>query len=151
MTRRSVRMAIAAAAVAGAIAGCGGGSQLSTNSLRNQASRVCRTAVVRTNRIPTPNSPAGTATFLQRGVAVLRPELRRLRSLHPPSDVADVYSTAIDAFSHKLTLLGNAIRGIGRGKDPVIAIKTLQQGLAPTESTEDGAWQALEIPACMNR
>jgi hypothetical protein len=146
-----VRLAASAVAGALAVAACGGGGQLSMTSLRNQASQVCDIAAAKDNRIPTPATPAGTAAFLERGLAVLRPELSRLRALRPPSDVADVYSIAIGAFEHKVTLLGDAVRGLGHGDDPSIAIRSLQQRLAPTESAEDGAWRALEIPACLNR
>jgi hypothetical protein len=140
----------AASAIAFAVSGCGG-SQLSMDALRDQAGQVCDAAMARANRIRPPSTPAGTRVFLERGVAALRPELAQLRALRPPSDVADVYSLALGAFSRKLMLLDDTIRGLGRGTDPVIAIKTLQQGLAPAESAENGAWQALEIPACLNR
>jgi hypothetical protein len=33
----------------------------------------------------------------------------------------------------------------------VSAVETLQQRLTPLEAQEDGAWRALEIPACLNR
>lgn len=141
---------LAASGAALAITGCGGGN-LSLTQLQQQATRVCGTAAAAVNRIPTPASPAGTSAFLEQGVGVLRPELRRLRGLKPPSNDAQVYDTAIAAFSHKLGLVTGTIRGLQRGTDPVIAVKALQRRLSPTESAEDSAWHALEIPACLNR
>ncbi len=137
-------------ALASAVGGCGSG-QLSMSALRDQATQVCVTAATQTGRIPAPASPAGAGTFLRRGVQALTPELAQLRALKPSSDVADVYSTALLAFSHELSLLSDAVRGLDRGADPVSTIRALQRRLAPLESAEDGAWQALQIPACLNR
>jgi hypothetical protein len=88
---------------------------------------------------------------LKHGIAVLRPELAGLRGLHPPNDAADVYSASLTAFANKLGALDTTVREIGGGADPVLAMKSLQGQLAPLESQEDGGWQALEIPACLNR
>lgn len=130
--------------------GCGSGS-LSGTQLRSQATRACQTADGQTDRIPTPTSPDGGVAFLKRGIAALAPELVRLRALRPPSDLAQVYSTAISASSDELRALRATVRGLEADGDPVIAIKTLEQKLAPMESQASGAWQALEVPACVNR
>jgi hypothetical protein len=142
--------AVLASVAALAVAGCGS-KPLSNGELQRQATRVCTQAGARTDRLPTPGSPAGTIAFVRRAVAVMSPELAALKGLKPPGDVADVYSTAIDAFTKKLTALKDSVRDLRGGADPVIAIKTLQQQLGPLESQEDGAWQALAIPACLNR
>jgi hypothetical protein len=131
------------------LTGCGAAS-LSTTELRNQATRVCSAARKQTNLIATPTSPAGGAAFLSQGLAVLGPELAVLRKLRPPRDLAQVYSTAVGAFSQKVAALRETANTLKGGGDPVIAMKTLQQQLAPLESDEDGAWRALEIPSCMN-
>lgn len=133
-----------------AVSGCGS-TPLSTSQLRSGATRVCLLASRQTDRIATPASPAGSDMFLARGIAVLKPELATLRTLRPPSDLADVYATSMNAFANKLRALKDTIRDLSGGEDPVIAIKTLQQELAPIESQENGAWQALQIPACVNR
>ena len=82
---------------------------------------------------------------------MLGPELVSLRSLRASGDAAPVYSTAMVAFQHKLGAIRASIRDLGRGLDPVIAIKTLQQQLTPVEVQENAAWQRLGIPACVNR
>ena len=82
---------------------------------------------------------------------MLDPELRGLRQLQPPSDLRQVYSTAVSSFSQKLDALHQAARAVAGGGDAVVAIKALQQRLAPLEAQEDDAWQALEIPACLSR
>jgi hypothetical protein len=131
-------------------AGCGATS-LSTQELRTQATRLCTAARHQTDRIAAPSSPAGAGPFLSQGIAVLGPELSGLRQLQPSHDVAQVYSTAVSSFSQKLDALHRAAHAVAGGGDAVGAIKTLQQRLAPLEAQEDGAWQALEIPACLNR
>jgi hypothetical protein len=132
------------------LAGCGS-KPLSTTELTNDATRVCTIASRQTDLIPTPASPAGTAAYLRRGIAVMTPELRGLRALRPSNDVADVYATSLGSFAKQLSYLKDTMRDLAGGEDPVIAIKTLQQELGPIESQENGAWQALEIPACVIR
>jgi hypothetical protein len=144
------RSAVLACTVAGiAVTGCGS-TPLSTTDLRADATRMCATATTQTAAIPAPQSPAASGAFLKRGIAILRPELAGLRALKPPGDLAQVYSISVNAFSGKLHALEATVRDLGAGGDPVIAMKVLQQRLAPLESEEDGAWQALQIPACLN-
>jgi hypothetical protein len=128
-----------------------GSSRLSADQLRARATRVCSIAGQRTNRIATPTAPAGGARFLKAGIAVLTPELAQLRALKPPSDLADVYATSISSFSRKLDLLRSAAHQLDSGANPVSAMTALQQRLAPVELAEDGAWRALQVPACLNR
>jgi hypothetical protein len=137
-------------AVAALIAGCGS-SALSSSDLARRATAVCQLAGSQTALIPTPAGPEGSATFLKRGIAVLKPELEQLRSLRPPDDLADVYNVSISSFAKKLSYLNETVHDLAGGADPVIAMRTLQQNLAPVEKQEDGAWQALQIPACVNR
>jgi hypothetical protein len=146
-----VRPAAASAIViAVLLAGCGGSSKLSGDQLRTRATTLCADAGHQTDRIPTPSSPAGGAAFLKRGVAVLEPELAGLKVLKPPTELAQVYSTSIGAFSQKVNAIKAAVRELGSGANPVTAMTALQQRLAPIELAEDGAWQALEVPACLN-
>lgn len=139
--------------IAGALllAGCGGSTTLSTSALRTEATSVCTSANTKMSAIPTPSSPSGTVAFLSRGITVLRPELTQLRSLKPSADVAQVYRISLTAFSHKLEALTTTVRNIDSGGDPVKELQALQAELTPFESSEDGAWQALQIPACVDR
>lgn len=149
--RRRLAAAVAAIAVVGTLlAGCGS-SPLSTSDLHNDATRLCRQASRLTDRIATPTSPAGTQSFLERGIAALTPELAGLRSLRPSSDVADVYNAAVKSLAQQLAYLKDARHDLRSGEDPVIALKTLQQELAPVATQANGGWDALQIPACMTR
>jgi hypothetical protein len=140
------------ALIALAVAGCGSGSRLSARQLRLQANAICSQANRRTARIPTPRGAAGTAQFLNRGIRVFTPELVKLRRLDPPNeDVADVYRTSLQAFSQKLSALKQALRELDHGVSPVTAMTELARRLTPIESSEDAAWRALEVPACLNR
>jgi hypothetical protein len=142
--------ALAATAAALALSGCGG-SSLSNTQLHVRASQICSLANVRTNGIPTPSSPAGTEEFLERGAAALTPALTGLRALHPPEDVADVYSAAVGNLAQKIHKLQLAAHDISRGVDPVRAMRDLQRQLSPLETQENDGWDALELPACMSR
>jgi hypothetical protein len=132
-----------------ALTGCGS-KPLSTGELETQATRVCALASRQTDRIRSPASPAGSELFLRQGIAVLTPALAQLRKLHPPPDVADVYTASLAAFAKKLGYLKAAAHDIAGGQDPVGTMQTLRQQLAPLLSQENGGWQALNVPACVN-
>ena len=142
--------ALSLAVVAFALAGCGSSSP-SLSRLRRQATRICQSALDKSDRIGPPALPSATAPFLRRGAAVLSAELSELRTLKAPAENARVYSAALTAQSRQVVLIDGVVRDIGRGADPVSAIKTLQRRLAPTESAEDAAWRTLDIPACAVR
>jgi hypothetical protein len=135
-----------------ALMGCGSASGgLSARDLRTQATSLCTIAREQTDRIAAPSSPAGAAAFLNQGLAVLQPELKALRQLHPSGDLGEVYKTAITAFAQKVDAVRTAATALAGNGDPVTTMKSLEQQLAPLEEEENGAWQALEIPACLNR
>jgi len=145
---RSARVCVAAATLA--IAGCGSSSP-SDNQVRAQASSICAHANREIGRITTPSAASGGAAFLQQGIASLKPELRALRQIAPPQDSADVWSTAIRSLSGELAQLESTAARIDTGADPVSAFKSLQRTISPLERQADGAWQALQIPACQNQ
>jgi hypothetical protein len=134
--------------VALGLAGCGGASTLSTAQLHTRATLTCNLARRRTNRIATPALPTQGARFLNRGIAVLAPELAALKLMRPPSDMAHDYKLALAASQGELQALRSALRGLKAGNDPVVAIKTLQQQLSPLESRAHVAWSSLDLPAC---
>jgi len=144
------RLAIAAVAAVAA-GGCGGAPPPSLLALRTQATRICLGASRQIGRIATPRSEAGGEAFLRRGIVVLAPERRQLRSLAAPSEAADVYRAGVAALSGELGALREATHALAEQQDPVIAFRTLQQRLTPLESQANDAWQALQIPACTSR
>jgi hypothetical protein len=133
-----------------ALAACGG-SSLSHTQLRSSAARICTAVQQRAEQIPTPEGPADAAGYLSRGVAALEPAVTKLRALHPPGDLADHYRSAVDTVAREVTELHGAIKGLKAGNDPVVAIKTLQQHLAPLERRADDNWRSIDIPACVTR
>jgi hypothetical protein len=133
-----------------ALAACGASSP-SARQLRLAATRACVSAASQAERIATPVAPAGSADFLRRGLAVLTPELARLRRLHAPSDLAATYSSAVRSSAGLRALLGAAVESLDHGADPVSTVQTLQRRLAPLEARGDAAWRALDVPACLNR
>jgi hypothetical protein len=129
------------------LAGCGSNA-LSDSQLRSRAGRICALATQRTGRIPTPTLPTQEAQFLSRGIAALTPELNALRRLRPPGDMAGDYRDAVEAIGSELAALRSTLKGLRAGNDPVVAIKTLQQELAPAETKASIAWSALDLQAC---
>lgn len=145
--RLSPGPAAVALLVATVLAGCGS-TALSAGQLRSRAARICTLATHRTNRITTPALPSQAASFLSRGIAAMTPEVTALRRLRAPGDMADDYRDAVAATGAELTALRSTLKGLTAGNDPVVAIKTLQQQLAPAEFKAGIAWSALELPAC---
>jgi hypothetical protein len=145
--RRSAAVAALAALV---LAGCGS-SRLSPDELRAQASQLCNRAQTQTDRIATPLSPDGAAAFVQKGIAVMEPELRHLRALRPPQELASVYAAGTGALAAQIATLKAAVATIDRGDSPVTATKALGQKLAPLRTRADAAWRALQVPACLSR
>ena len=145
MRRRAAGLALLAVAAA---TGCGS-VPASVIDLRRDAGAICRHTNRAFNPLPAAPRQGQTAAFLSAGIARLSAELVRLRRLGPPHDVADVYQAALAAMSQELDSLRGALAAIHRGEDPAIAFKELEQQLGPGQRQADSAWQALEIPACL--
>jgi hypothetical protein len=145
------RRAMLVSAVALAVAGCGGSASSTMARFRAQAARVCTRAHVQDARIAPPQVPAQTGAFLRRGIAVLASELANLRTLHPPREWVDAYSSALAALAHEITILTTTAHDLDHGADPLTTIKTVQHRLAPVEAAGDAAWRRLGIPACITR
>jgi hypothetical protein len=139
--------AVLAPLLAVLIVGCGS-TELSDVQLRKRAALVCSTANRQADRIATPPTPAAGIAFLDRGIAVFKPELARLRTLRPPSDLASDYRTSVGAFSQELGELELTVRKLRAGEDPVAAMRLLERWLEPLEATQNQAWNALQVPAC---
>jgi hypothetical protein len=148
VSRRLSLGLLAAALVATALlAGCGS-TALTEAQLRSRAGRICTLATRRTDRIVTPTMPTQEAAFVSGGIAAMTPEVTALRQLRAPGGMADDYGDAVQATSEELTALRSTLKGLKAGNDPVVAIKTLQQQLAPAEMRASIAWSALDLPAC---
>jgi hypothetical protein len=145
---RTPRLA-ALAALAAALTACGSAPAPSLVQLRKQGTSVCTRADRSFGRIATPGGEAAGAAFLRHGIAVLGPELRLLRTLTAPAEADDVYQSAISALASELTALKAAIHALARQQDPVIAFKSLEHRMHPLATQANRAWQALEMPACV--
>ncbi len=130
------------------LAACGAPSPTLTR-LRSEATHVCTLADRRLDAIPAPSAPSGGAAFLRGGLAVLAPELSELRGLQAPSDTSAVYQAAIAALAGEVKAIRYTVTALDQGLDPAIAMRDLRRRLAPFESAQDGAWQALDVPACV--
>ncbi len=139
---------LSAVLLAAAVLGGCGSTALTDTQLRSRAGRICALATRRTNRIATPTMPTQEASFINRGIAALAPEVTALRRLRAPGDIADDYGDVVEATAAELTALRSTLKGLKAGNDPVVAIKTLQQQLAPAEFKAGIAWSALGLPAC---
>jgi hypothetical protein len=132
------------------VAGCGS-SSLSDTQLRANAARMCSAAQRRAEQISAPKRPADAVRYLSHGITALTPQVTALRALPASGDLAKRYRSAVDAVDAELRELRSAVRGLKSGNDPVVAIKTLQERLAPLERRADASWRAIDIPACVSR
>ena len=146
MTRRACGLVTFGLIAALALAACGAGS-LTPAQVRARAGRICVNAANHLDAIRAPTATSGAQMFLRRGTAVLAPEVRGLRALHARGPVA----SAARALDGELAALRAALTGLRAGHDPVVAITTLQQQLAPLELRVNAAWRELRIPACVSR
>jgi hypothetical protein len=133
-----------------AVAACGS-STSSPAQVRSQASAICARANARIGRITTPTNATGALAFLDNGIASIKPELTQLQRLSVSGDAANVWNTAVRTLSQQLAVLETTASKIRGGADPVQAFRSLQQTLSPLETQADGAWQALQIPACQSQ
>jgi hypothetical protein len=140
----------ALAALVLAAAGCGS-PPLSDIQLSSRAGAICARADRQLAAVTTPAGAAGGKGFLTRGIAALEPAVARLQALKPPKDDSDVYMAGVNALAGELAALKRAVKAIDRGQDTVLAFRELQQELTPLESQGKGAWNALQIPACLSR
>src|ERR1700693_654533 len=145
MRLRSAGLALLAVAV---LTGCGSVSA-SVIDLRHDAGAICR----HTNRafrpLPALLAQGQSVAFLSAGIARLRTQLTQLRRVTAPHDVADVYRAALAALGQELDVLDSAVQAIHRGEDPAFAFKALKEQITPIQSQANNAWQALEVPACL--
>lgn len=140
-------MAAVATALVPGLAGCGSAS-VSANHLRSGAARACAVAGRRLSRIAVPHDSAGAAAFLRGGIDALGPELTALDRLSPTPQLAAPYRRARSATQRELAALHSTLHTLSAGDDAVVAIKTLQQELAPLERQASAAWRALGVPRC---
>src|ERR1700722_10745284 len=116
--RLAAPAAVAGALVALAFAGCGSTS-LSDRDLRADATQLCNVARFRTDRISPPATPSAGLAYLRKGVSVLAPELRALRRLGPPSDLAKDYNATVAEFASTVQALRTAVVGLPCSASPV--------------------------------
>lgn len=145
-----MRPLILAAVLALGLGGCGATQlkPLSSLQLRQRAGTICSASSAATNAIPTPGW-TGTPRFLARGLAALRPELARLRALHPTGAAQASYRLALSSLSAELSAIARARVRLVHGGDSVLTVQRLQRELAPLEATARRAWQVLGIPTCL--
>jgi hypothetical protein len=132
------------------LGGCGATrpKPLSSLQLRAQAGAICSAASAAAQAIPAPGW-RGAPRFLARGVAVLQPELVRLRSLHPTGGAGATYRLALSSLRAELGAIARARLRLARGGDPVLTVQRLAHELAPPEAVARRAWEALGIPTCL--
>jgi hypothetical protein len=130
--------------------GCGD-KGLSAGELRSQASAICVRANDRTDRVATPNAPAGAERFLAEGLAIMRPALTRLQALRPKQELKDDYALAVAANARQLQLVEQAIASIRRGDDPIDVYARLQRRLDLVTAPANRAWNRLGVSACLSR
>ncbi len=145
-----MRRAAAALLTAAIIAGCGSSGLSSPVALRTRATDACKdTSPVIPPAAPEP-TPKQLVVFLSKGAQGLQKELVQLRRLHlAAGEVNAVFSAALRALQAQVSALNQTVGIINGGEDPVLAFKALQQKLGPLEKQADGAWSALQIPACL--
>jgi hypothetical protein len=128
-----------------------GENRLSAAQLRSQAGAICHGTADAIDRIAVPNTPDEGARFLRRGLLRMGPELTRLKTLKPPTDLEPEYRQAIQMATRELNVISDHERKIRGGADVIETFRALETALAPITQTENRAWRALQLPACVRR
>lgn len=130
------------------LAACGTAPRLSSTQLRDRASTICSTASQAANAIPSPGL-TDVGRFLDRGTAVLGPELSALRALHPGGAAGVTYEQALRSFAAELAAIARAADALRHAANPTTTVRSLQRELTPLESSARRAWTDLGISACL--
>ena len=147
-----MKRAAAALVMAGILAGCGGSGLQSPVALRRQATEICEHTAPVSAPSASELSVAQLTAFLSQGTTSLQSQLTQLQALRVPAgEVGDVYHDALLALGAQLRALRTTTAAIKRGQDPALAFKALESQLGPLEKQADNAWNALQIPACVER
>jgi hypothetical protein len=147
---RTARRLLAPAAAVTLLTGCGSAA-LTTSALRSSATKICNRANARGVLIDPPSSAAGTAAFIQRGVAVLSTEQAGLGRLEPAGAARKLYQQGLGALGDELKALRATVEDLRRGVDAVLLMQELQGRLIVLEQQVDAAWTQLQIPACLTQ
>ena len=147
-----MRLAGAALLTAGVLAGCGSSGLNSPVALRREATDICKHTAPVSPPSASELSPAQLTAFLSQGTTSLQGQLSQLQALSlPPGEVGDVFHDALGALTAELRALRSTTAAIKRGQDPALAFKALEAQLGPLEKQATNAWNALQIPACVER
>lgn len=149
MIRRLAPLAIAAALLPLALAGCG--DALSAAELRARATAICARTAAATDRIALPGEPSQGGRFLRQGLARLRPAAVQLRALKAPDALHARYERAVQLAGSEIALIRTHERAIARGEDAIATYRRLAGALAPLVRDENAAWRGLGVPACVRR
>jgi hypothetical protein len=149
MLRRGIGALVLLAATV-AFAGCGD-DRLSADEFRKQATKICTDQRKLTDRISTPKQPGDVASFLQRGLRVVRPALAKLEKLKPPKDLDERYKVTLDALTRQLRLIEGGYGEVKRGADPIEIFDNLGPRLTPLRQEADRSWAVLNLQACVNQ
>jgi Putative metallopeptidase len=132
----STAVAVAAAAIV--LAGCGGSggsSDLSKTELASKANAICASSTAAVNRLKAPadfsTNAVAAAAYLDKVLRLEQSGVDQLKALQPASDVKADYQAYVADLSHQLGLLRGADRK-AHAKDPsglqdLTALQTYQQ------------------------
>jgi hypothetical protein len=100
LTISPVTRLAAGLAVAGTLAGCGGGGgndRLSTDEFRTRANAICERYDAKIAAIGSPDSPEEIPEFVEKGIPLIQQGVAELRALNPPEEFEEDYDRMLDA------------------------------------------------------
>lgn len=101
LSSRSAAALGASAAVA--LAGCGGGSDFTS-----QANDICKKYQAKVNAIPKPNDASGVGSYLAQSIPVLAEGIAKLKAVKPPSDKKSAYEEFLAGLDQQMAAIQRA-------------------------------------------
>jgi hypothetical protein len=145
-----MRRALPVLALLLALSACGDDS-LTTQQLHDQATAICTRVAAATDRIAMPNAAAQGDSFLQQGLAELRPAAAQLSALKAPQALRNRYDRAVQLAGQEIALIARHERAIAGGDDVIDTYHRLDAELEPLVRQENAYWRGLDVPACVRR
>ena len=131
-----------------AIAGCGGGEQLTEAELREQGNAICARYEKRIDELPVPSSVEQIPAYVGKAAPIVEDEIEALKELDPPEEDQETFDQMI-AEAEKTLAAGKSLSDAAEKGDDVAVEEALNQGNVASEKADEHA-RSLGLTECVD-